>query len=1240
MSLNTLFQNFSAVPHEYSLRPFWFWNGALTPAEVQRQIEAMAAQGIWGAHVHNRSGLQPRYLSDGWWELVSAALEKSAEIGFAFCMVDEYNWPSGEARDFTQPDVPSRVLAANPEFQMRSLMPEMRSVRGGTVAQFTPIGKFDIVVAAQRAADGHIDPNSLQAITADVRMEAKWNVPDGCWDIFTFRLQRTIGMDGGNVDLLNPDAVRAFLDAVYEQYQARVGQHFGGAFQATYIDHEGDYGWQLAWTPKLFRQFRQIKGYDLAPMLPLLLEDGGARTPVVRCDYFDVIATLYADSFFKQISDWCREHHIHTSGHVWEESLQAQTAFQGDHFRIQRALETPGVDSLFEWGRYPRHFKEAASVAHFRETAFTVENQGVQGIDNFLSLERIKRTTNMLALWGTTMFIPHAINGNPDRIDFPEDWFERQPWWKYTQHYADYAARLSYMNSGGRHVCDLLLYYPIETAWAHGDVCFDAKKWTPGFEGIDTGRGQFPPVWNNPVDEINQVYGDIIDTLPEHRWDLDIADAHYLNEARIADGRLHIASESFGVLILPPMTCIRREAAAKARAFAEAGGIVIALGFLPFDSMESGRGDPELRAEWESLFGAEIVTRASSSRLNHGFMQHGRAFWAADVPALLNLLEAHVTRDVRVLRGDGKHLFALHRIKDDAHVYWLVNDTDTPKSIVIDVPVVGRTVLLHPEDGTQRDLFYTHADGRTELHLWFEGWEAYYILIDPSARAEGAPVRVLESNLREYRADDTTLRGVTAANGTAYATVEGRKATAELRADILHLPEVLIGGDWRCHPLLAMTPIAHAKMRSAKPGEGEALGWHTAAYNDSFWAQEWLSAERHNIRDWHVLGAFDYHFHLGYNEVMPPEQGIDLDAEYEGRHGKRIRWQRYTSPVRVINLDDALHTPKAERSSAIRFVSAFALTYIYSPDDRSAEIRCTADSNAKIWLNDALMWAERDDHHGYMEMRDAFGARIPVQLRAGWNRLLLKISQGQRFAGIFGFTCRVCDADGQAFTDLRFSADAADVTPSEPRERWYRLPIPPGATAVEPLARPISVAWWADGQQLAPSTDGAVDLPPNAKTLALRIDDGDHLPDFVHIRTGSFDAPLGSLTHTGLSYYVGQIVYDKQFTLPPAYLGCTLILDLGTVGTTAEVWLNGTRIGERVWQPFAFNITPYVREGTNDLRVIVANTASNDRARGDTERQMWGVLVRGAELLDALEENGLLGPVRVLPWVEVALPIT
>jgi hypothetical protein len=44
---------------------------------------------------------------------------------------------------------------------------------------------------------------------------------------------------------------------------------------------------------------------------------------------------------------------------------------------------------------------------------------------------------------------------------------------------------------------------------------------------------------------------------------------------------------------------------------------------------------------------------------------------------------------------------------------------------------------------------------------------------------------------------------------------------------------------------------------------------------------------------------------------------------------------------------------------------------------------------------------------------------------------------------------------------------------------------------------------------------------------------------------------------------------------------------LGKVRGTAEVWLNGEKVGIRVWAPFKFNLTDKLRAGENHLKVIV-----------------------------------------------------
>jgi len=102
-AFNTLFKRFQDPDRKHSIRPFWFWNGKLDGDELGRQIRQMVEHGVFGAYVHNRDGLETPYLSEEWWQAVGAALKVARGVGFSLCMVDEFEWPSGEARDYWLP---------------------------------------------------------------------------------------------------------------------------------------------------------------------------------------------------------------------------------------------------------------------------------------------------------------------------------------------------------------------------------------------------------------------------------------------------------------------------------------------------------------------------------------------------------------------------------------------------------------------------------------------------------------------------------------------------------------------------------------------------------------------------------------------------------------------------------------------------------------------------------------------------------------------------------------------------------------------------------------------------------------------------------------------------------------------------------------------------------------------------------------------------------------------------------
>jgi len=143
-------------------------------------------------------------------------------------------------------------------------------------------------------------------------------------------------------------------------------------------------------------------------------------------------------------------------------------------------------------------------------------------------------------------------------------------------------------------------------------------------------------------------------------------------------------------------------------------------------------------------------------------------------------------------------------------------------------------------------------------------------------------------------------------------------------------------------------------------------------------------------------------------------------------------------------------------------------------------------------------------------------------------------------------------------------------------------------------------------------------------------------------------------------YYSGLATYQKTFNLTPAYQrkGARILLDFGNgtrqplpsppgehnmkayieppVHEAAQVYVNGKLAGV-VWRPpFRIDITTYIREGTNELRVIVGNTAINALAGQHLPdyrllRARYGLLFvpQGMENLQPLP-SGMLGPVTLI----------
>lgn len=108
--------------------------------------------------------------------------------------------------------------------------------------------------------------------------------------------------------------------------------------------------------------------------------------------------------------------------------------------------------------------------------------------------------------------------------------------------------------------------------------------------------------------------------------------------------------------------------------------------------------------------------------------------------------------------------------------------------------------------------------------------------------------------------------------------------------------------------------------------------------------------------------------------------------------------------------------------------------------------------------------------------------------------------------------------------------------------------------------------------------------------------------------------PLFNLTGKGgMTRFSGKITYRTQAAIPAN----TKMLDLGEVGETAKVTLNGVDCGTRIAPPYAFDIQHAVKNGENLLEIEVINNPAY------YERDAFSIFMK-------LPASGILGPVRYL----------
>lgn len=155
---------------------------------------------------------------------------------------------------------------------------------------------------------------------------------------------------------------------------------------------------------------------------------------------------------------------------------------------------------------------------------------------------------------------------------------------------------------------------------------------------------------------------------------------------------------------------------------------------------------------------------------------------------------------------------------------------------------------------------------------------------------------------------------------------------------------------------------------------------------------------------WKVIGPFDNTKNQGFPLEYPPEKTLDFSAEYDGKSGK-VRW------VDLKTKDDFATVELNGPLGKVKEVAGYATTEFISDAPRTVELRLASQNAWKLWLNGQLLFARDEYHRG----RALDQYRLPATLRAGPNRILVKVCQNElveEWTEEWQFQLRVTDALG------------------------------------------------------------------------------------------------------------------------------------------------------------------------------------------------------------------------------------
>ncbi len=518
------------------------------------------------------------------------------------------------------------------------------------------------------------------------------------------------------INILDREAVATFINVTHESYERAlhpIGDYVEAFFTdepsliSTYVPAGLDYPKTLPWHESLPRVFQSRKGYDITAHWESLFVDTGEIDRKMRCDFYEVISDLCAETYFAQLQDWCRAHKVMSSGHLLgEETLVWQTLFDGDPFTCYRKFDIPGIDMILSsperimqdrepFFLVPKVASSAARLQGKRRVMCEISDFFGSMGGRHASLAQMKCTAGVLMSLGITDFTSfYSVSLNPNQPPDPALKSRRFSVQEYRQ-YTDYVSRVNTALGDGTYHRRTAVLHPIVSVWAN---------FTPPT------RSMYEPHPSDRVRFIDDSFANLCRELIQHQVEFDIVDEKNLAAARIEGKTLVIGEYAYDVVVLPPMDTIRVRTLETIHRFAQHGGSVFAYPLHPQFAAEGVEKDGDIKKMM-----AAIIAKGSASII-------------AQITTPIHYLIRSRVPPVCHLTPASSSILCTTLSRDNGRIYFLVNASSAEYSGAGVFRSAGNATIIDPATGEeQRVELKKMGDGGSQVALTLPPFASLFV---------------------------------------------------------------------------------------------------------------------------------------------------------------------------------------------------------------------------------------------------------------------------------------------------------------------------------------------------------------------------------------------------------------------------------------------------------------------------------------------------------------------------------